>query len=56
MSNQSCPNCGNNIGCSCSGGSQMKVASDGKQVCSKCIAQYETRIALLNIIKSNKTN
>jgi len=56
MSAQNCPNCGNPIGCSCSGGSQVKTASDGKQVCSKCISQYETYIAMLQTVKSSKTN
>lgn len=56
MSAAQCPNCGNPIGCSCSGGSQIATASDGKQVCSKCIAQYETYRALLTTVKSNKPN
>lgn len=56
MSAAQCPNCQNPIGCSCSGGSQIKTASDGKQVCSKCIAQYESYRALLTTVKSGKTN
>lgn len=36
-----CPNCGNHIGCACSGGSALVTASDGKQVCTKCLATYE---------------
>jgi len=51
-----CPKCQNKIGCSCSGGSQLVKASDGTQVCSKCIAQYEEYRALLNASKSVKTN
>lgn len=42
-----CPNCQNKIGCSCSGGSQLVTASDGKQVCSKCIVKYEEYKTLL---------
>jgi hypothetical protein len=49
-----CPNCGNKYGCSCSGGSSKTIASDGKEVCSKCITQYETYIALLNESKKSK--
>lgn len=47
-----CPNCQNAIGCSCSGGSQLVKATDGKQVCSKCLAQYEQYLGLLNIVKN----
>lgn len=32
-----CPNCAKPITCGC----QKKVASNGKQVCSNCIAAYE---------------
>lgn len=32
-----CPNCAKPITCGC----QKKVASDGKQVCSNCVAAYE---------------
>lgn len=32
-----CPNCKSNLSCSC----KLKTASDGKQVCSNCIASYE---------------
>lgn len=48
-----CPNCGNTIGCSCSGGSTLATASDGKKVCSKCLSTYESYKALLNINKQN---
>lgn len=47
-----CPNCKNPIGCSCSGGSQLTKASDGKQVCTKCLSKYEQFIALLRITKN----
>jgi hypothetical protein len=48
MSNFSnCPNCGKKIGCSCSGGSQIKTASDSKTVCSSCITTYEQGLAVL---------
>lgn len=39
-----CPNCNHAIGCSCSGGSQLQTASDGKQVCTACISSYEQKI------------
>lgn len=32
-----CPNCNAQITCGC----QKRVASDGKQVCTNCIAIYE---------------
>lgn len=51
-----CPNCQNPIGCSCSGGSQLKAASDGKEVCTKCITRYEEMKALLNVVKATRTN
>ena len=38
MSTQNtCPNCGRLITCGC----QKRTASDGKQVCSACLQQYE---------------
>lgn len=43
-----CPNCQNTIGCACSGGSSLVNASDGKQVCTKCVKRYEEKIALLH--------
>ena len=36
-----CPNCNNAITCGC----QKRVASDGKQVCSTCLALYEQQLA-----------
>lgn len=39
-----CQNCGNTIGCSCSGGSAKVTASDGKEVCSKCVTTYEASL------------
>lgn len=44
--NNFCPNCGNPIGCSCSGGSSLVKAGDGHQVCTKCKDNYETQKAL----------
>ena len=35
-----CPNCNKALTCGC----QKKVASDGKQVCSSCLAAYEQKI------------
>lgn len=49
-----CNNCGNKIGCSCSGGSHKATASDGKEVCSKCITNYEQYIALLRLNNETK--
>lgn len=36
-----CPNCNSKLSCGC----QRRTASDGKQVCSKCLAQYEQQLA-----------
>lgn len=49
-----CPNCNNHFGCSCNGGSAPKTASDGKQVCTKCIDRYEA--LLKNKAVKPKTN
>ena len=38
-----CPNCQKVITCGC----QKKVASDGKQVCSSCVAAYEQMLRSL---------
>lgn len=35
--NNRCPNCKGAITCSC----QIRTASDGTKVCSKCITSYE---------------
>jgi hypothetical protein len=40
MANSTCSNCGAAITCGC----QIKTASDGKKVCSNCIAIYEKQI------------
>jgi hypothetical protein len=50
-----CPNCGHKIGCSCSGGSQIQTAFDGKTVCSACMNVYETKIKL-QVLQSTKSN
>lgn len=34
-----CPNCGTTLTCSC----QRKIASDGTQCCSSCVAIYESK-------------
>lgn len=49
-----CPNCGNHYGCSCSGGSAKQTASDGKQVCSKCITTYELALQAIKQSKNGK--
>jgi hypothetical protein len=47
-----CPNCKARITCGC----QRRTASDGKQVCSSCLTQYNTK-ALKNKIKpAQKSN
>lgn len=53
MSN--CKNCGNQIGCSCSGGSQKAIGSDGKELCTKCMKQYEQYLALLRVNFKNES-
>jgi len=35
-----CNNCGTNISCKC----QIVVASDGKRICTKCVASYEAAL------------
>lgn len=40
----SCPNCNAKITCGC----QKKTASDGKQVCTTCVAAYERALKLKN--------
>jgi len=35
-----CPNCNATLSCGC----QSRRASDGKTVCSNCLASYETKI------------
>ena len=37
---RTCTNCGNTITCGC----QDRIASDGKKVCSNCLAIYEQQI------------
>ncbi len=37
-----CPNCNNKLSCGC----QKRIASDGKQVCSSCLAAYENKLKL----------
>jgi hypothetical protein len=36
-----CPNCSAPISCGC----QKRTASDGRQVCSSCLAAYERKLA-----------
>lgn len=35
-----CPNCKVNLSCSC----KLRTASDGKKVCTNCIAAYEANL------------
>lgn len=35
-----CPNCNQKLTCGC----QKKIASDGKVVCTTCLAAYENKI------------
>jgi hypothetical protein len=44
-----CPNCGAAITCGC----QRRTASDGKQVCSNCIAIYEKQLQDKKTTKPN---
>lgn len=44
-----CPNCGTRLTCGC----QKKTASDGKQVCSNCLAAYERQLTLLKNSKKD---
>jgi hypothetical protein len=37
---RTCTNCGNTITCGC----QDRIASDGKKVCSNCLAIYEQQL------------
>jgi len=45
-----CGNCGGRISCGC----QKRTASDGKQVCTRCIVKYEARLKGQKIIKQIK--
>ena len=35
-----CTNCNTNLSCGC----QRRTASDGKECCTECIAQYEAKL------------
>lgn len=37
---RTCTNCGSTITCGC----QLKTATDGTKVCSRCIRQYEQKL------------
>lgn len=41
---RTCPNCGTTITCGC----QDRIATDGKLVCSNCIALYEQQLIVAN--------
>lgn len=54
---QTCQNCGSQLSCGC----QKRIATDGTNVCSSCIAQYEQKLIELrssqnNNQEENKTN
>jgi len=40
-----CPNCKSKLTCGC----QKRIASDGKQVCSSCINNYETNLKAVTV-------
>lgn len=40
--NMNCQNCGKQITCGC----QKKIASNGKQVCSSCVGNYEQTLKI----------
>ena len=46
-----CPNCNSAITCGC----QKRTASDGKEVCSSCIAFYEKSIIELKNLADNES-
>lgn len=48
---RTCPNCGATITCGC----QDRVASNGKQCCSNCVALYEQQIAAAKAAIQNNT-
>lgn len=53
---KTCTNCGASITCGC----QERVASDGKKICSNCIALYEQQLvqarASLNLNSNENTS
>lgn len=49
---RSCPNCGAQITCGC----QDRTASDGKRVCSNCVAFYEQQLAAIQQSLQNNEN
>jgi hypothetical protein len=44
-----CPNCNSTITCGC----QKRTASDGKEVCSNCLALYEQQLKVLQSTTPN---
>ena len=47
-----CTNCGAKLSCGC----QKRVATDGKHVCSSCIAVYESGLKKISTTKSSPSN
>tara|TARA_B100000902_G_C26410396_1_gene482024 strand:- start:209 stop:364 length:156 start_codon:yes stop_codon:yes gene_type:complete len=45
-----CKHCGKRLSCGC----QRRKASDGTQVCSSCVASYETKLKQGNLNKFTK--
>lgn len=50
MSQSVCQNCSSAITCGC----QRRTASDGKSVCSNCVALYEKKLQELKASKAQK--
>jgi hypothetical protein len=46
-----CLNCNSKLSCGC----QKRLASDGKQVCSKCLAAYEQKVAEAKALRQQTT-
>ena len=46
-----CPNCKIHLSCGC----HKRIASDGTQVCTNCITQYESALATIKQNKNTQT-
>lgn len=47
-----CRNCNSVITCGC----QQRVATDGKQVCSNCVTQYEQQLYQIRLQQAAQTS
>ncbi len=47
-----CLNCGTKLSCGC----QKRVATDGKNVCSICLAAYETKLKAAKLTGNSVPN